>query len=103
MKIKKGDKVKIIKGKDSGKTGKVLKVFSEKNKVLVEGLNIYKKHLRPKKQGEKGEIIALPKPLSASNVMLDCSSCGKAVRVGYLIENGKKTRICKKCHAPVDK
>lgn len=97
MKIKKGDNVKIIVGKDKNKTGKVLKVLPDKNKLLLEGLNLYKKHVRPKTQEEKGQTVSVPRPIDASNVMLVCSSCDKAVRVGYRTEDGNKIRFCKKC------
>lgn len=97
MKIRKDDTIKIIAGKDKGKNGKVLKVFPDKMKVLVEGLNLFKKHVKPKSQNQKGEIISISRPLDVSKVMLICPSCQKAVRVGYRIENSQKTRICKKC------
>lgn len=102
MKIKKNDKVKIIKGKDSGKSGKVLKVFSGVGKILVEGVNLCKKHLRPKKEGEKGEVVLIPRPLRIENLALECPVCGKPVRVGYSKEGEKKMRICKKCQAKID-
>ncbi|MEK7549284.1 MAG: 50S ribosomal protein L24 [Patescibacteria group bacterium] len=99
MKIHKNDTIKIITGKDKGRSGKVLKIFPEKGKVLVEGLNLYKKHVRPKKQGEKGQIISVPRPINSSNVMLICSSCNRTARTGYRFENDNKIRICKKCEA----
>jgi len=99
MKIKKGDNVKIIAGKDGGKSGKVLKILTDKNKILVEGLNLYKKHVRPKNQGEKGQVVSVPRPIDASNIMLICSACGRAVRVGYRAEGDAKKRYCKKCSA----
>lgn len=98
MKIKKGDTVLIILGKDRTKTGKVLSVFPEDNKILVEGINLQKKHVKPKRQGEKGQIVQLPARLNVSNVKLICSKCKKAVRTGYKIEGDKKYRICKKCN-----
>lgn len=106
MKIKKGDKVLIIAGKDSNKTGKVLKVFPKDNAVLVEEVNLAKKHQRSRKQGQKGQVIQLPKPIDASNAKLICSKCGKATRVGYeaVKAEGKKrhsARICKKCKAEI--
>lgn len=101
MKIKKNDTIKILVGKDKGKTGKILKVFPKESKVLVEGLNLYKKHVRPKKQGEKGQIILLPRQINASNVAIVCSSCGRTTRIGYKIEGKNKTRICKKCEAAI--
>lgn len=97
MKIHKNDTVKIIAGKDKGKSAKVLKVFPVGNKILIDGLNIYKKHVRPKKQGEKGQVVLVPRPIYVSNVMLVCSGCGNAVRAGYRLNNGKKERVCKKC------
>lgn len=98
MKIKKGDTVVIISGKYRAKKGKVLKVFPKESKVLVEGINLIKKHQKPKRTGDKGQIIEMPKPLQASNVKLICSKCGKATRVGYKIFEKSKLRFCKKCH-----
>lgn len=101
MHIKKGDTVKIMAGKDKGKSGKVTKVFYKINSALVEGLNLFKKHQRPRKQGEKGEIINVMRPLNLSKMRLVCPNCKKAVRTGYRIEgssdNKRKFRICKKC------
>lgn len=101
MKIKKGDKVKVISGKDKGKEGKVIKVLSAEGRVSVEGVNLYKKHVRPKHQEEKGEIVSVARPLAFSNVMLVCPSCGKATRGGFVVEEKKKTRVCKKCGANI--
>ncbi len=101
MKIKKGDNVKIISGKDRDKTGKVLKVFRESEKILVERINMFKKHVRPKKQGEKGETVEIPKPIAASNVMLVCSSCKKTTRIGAKIEGEAKSRICRRCGSKI--
>jgi large subunit ribosomal protein L24 len=97
MKIKKGDKVLIISGKDRGRKGKVLKAFPKERKILVEGINLVKKHQRARRLGEKGQIIQLPKPIDVSNAKLICPKCEKATRVGYKIVEGKKFRICKKC------
>lgn len=97
MKIKKGDNVLIISGKYRGKKGEVLKAFPKERKVLVEGVNIVKKHMRPRREGEKGQIIEMPTPIDISKVKLICPKCGKATRVGYKIEEKKKFRICKKC------
>ena len=99
MNIKKGDTVKIIAGKDRGKSGKVVRVFSELNKISIEGINLYKKHVRPKKQGERGETVNLSRPLHASNVMIVCGSCGKETRIGNRMDGDRKTRYCKKCKA----
>ncbi len=97
MKIKKGDQVVVISGKDRGKQGKVLDVFPKENKVVVEGVNIRKKHVRPKRSGEKGQIVEMPVPFDISNIKLICPKCGKATRVGRKIIEKKKYRICKKC------
>jgi large subunit ribosomal protein L24 len=97
MKIHKNDTVLIISGKDRGRKGKVLEVFPKQSRLVVEGMNIRKKHVRPKKSGEKGQIVQLPAPIYASNVKLICKNCGKAVRVGSKIIKGRKYRICKKC------
>lgn len=104
MKIKKGDIVKIIKGKDNGKSGKVLKTVPGTNKVLVEALNLFKKRVKPKKQGEKGETIVVSRPVPVSNVMLVCPNCKAATRVGYVIEGEAETkkRFCKKCKSRLD-
>ena len=97
MKIKKGDEVKLVSGKDKNKTGKVVRVFPKEASLLVEGLNMFKKHSRPREAGKKGEIILIPKPLKSSAVRLVCPSCRKITRVGYKLETGIKVRICKKC------
>lgn len=97
MYVRKGDTIKIIVGKDRGKTGKILRIYPKLSKILVEGVNVYKKHSRPKRQGEKGEVIQINRPLHVSNVMLFCSHCNKPVRVGYSQEKEIKKRICKKC------
>ena len=101
MRLKKGDLVKILAGKDRNKTGRILNVDTKKKKIMVEGLNIYKKHSRPKKQGEKGETVQVVRPLNWSNVLIVCSSCNKAVRVGFRYEAGNKFRFCKKCNAHI--
>ena len=96
MKIKKGDKVQIILGKDRGKSGTVEYVMGKDKKVFVGGANLYKRHV--KKQGTiEGGIINLPKPLNVSNVSLICPNCKKLTRVGYDITGKEKIRICKKC------
>ena len=97
MKIKKNDNVLVISGKDRGKKGKVVRVFPKEGRVLVEGVNIRKKHVRPKKSGEKGQIITLFAPVSVSSIKLICSKCSKATRIGYKIGAGEKRRVCKKC------
>ena len=101
MKIRKNDKVLIISGKDRGKQGKVLSVFPKERKIIVEGVNLVKKHLKSKKSGEKGQIVERPAPLSVSDAKLICPNCGKAVRIGYKIVEGNKYRICKKCQQEI--
>jgi large subunit ribosomal protein L24 len=103
MKIKKSDKVKIITGKDKGKEGKVLEAFPAEGKIVVEGLNLVIKHMRPRRSGEKGQRIQFPAALRVSNVMLICNKCNKMTRVGYkILENGKKVRMCKKCKEVIE-
>ncbi len=97
MKIKKGDNVKMLSGKDRGKTGKVLRVDPQARRIVVEGLNLIKKHVRARQQGQKGQIISKERFVSAASVALICSSCGKPTRVGYRINGAQKVRICKKC------
>lgn len=101
MKLHKGDTVKILAGKDRGKTGKIIKVMPAINKVVIEGLNLYKKHIRPKRQGEKGEIVQVPRPLDASNVAFLCQFCHQPVRLGRRWVDNKKIRYCCKCKNPV--
>ncbi|HOK35107.1 MAG TPA: 50S ribosomal protein L24 [Candidatus Pacearchaeota archaeon] len=97
MKIKKGDQVLVTTGKDRGRKGKIAKALPKEGKVIIEGINLHKKHVRPKKEGEKGQVVEIPAPINISNVKLICPKCGKATRVGYKITREKKYRICKKC------
>ncbi|MFH1657104.1 MAG: 50S ribosomal protein L24 [bacterium] len=102
MKIKKNDTVLIISGKDRSRKGKVIEAFPAKGKVIVEGMNIRKKHVKPKKSGAKGQLIESPGLISVSNVKIICPKCGVAARLGYKpkTENQKtkiKIRVCKKC------
>lgn len=101
MKIKKGDTVLITKGKYRGKTGKVLKALPKENRVIVEAVNIVKKHTKPKKSGEKGKILEIPASIRVSNVKLICKKCKKASRISYKVVSKKekevKIRICKRC------
>lgn len=98
MKIRKGDTIQIISGKDRGKSGKVLKVFPKEEKILVEGVALRKKHQRPRRARQKGEIVTMPAPVHASNAMLFCKNCNRGVRAGYqCLDDGSKARICKRC------
>jgi large subunit ribosomal protein L24 len=100
MHIKKGDHIKVMSGKDRGKTGTVLNVSIPDNRVTVEGLNLIKKRTRSKAQGKTGEVVSIPRPMDASNVMLVCKNCKMATRGGFRVERAVKVRYCKKCEAP---
>ncbi|KPJ85245.1 50S ribosomal protein L24 [Parcubacteria bacterium SG8_24] len=106
MRIRKGDNVKVIAGKDKGKTGKVIQSFPALGKVVVEGINKTSKHLRVRKQGEKGQKIEYNAPFAASNVLLVCPKCAKPTRVGYKTltddKGSKKVRACKKCEEVIE-
>jgi large subunit ribosomal protein L24 len=96
--LKKGDLVKVIAGKEKGRTGKILKTIKEKERVVVEKLNLLKKHKRPDGKS-KGGIIEKEGSIHASNVLIICSKCDTGVRLGYkVLEDGKKVRVCKKCN-----
>lgn len=97
MKLKRGDTILITTGKDKGRKGKLLRALPKEEKIVVEGINLRKKHVRPKKSGEKGQIIEIPLPIYASNAKIICSKCGKATRIGYKVDEKEKYRICKKC------
>lgn len=103
MTVKKGDTVLVITGKDKSKSGKVLEVYPEDNRVLVDNVNIVTKHKKARTQNEKSEIIKKTAPIEASNVMVVCPVCGKATRVAHKEIDGKKVRVCKKCSASLDK
>jgi large subunit ribosomal protein L24 len=97
-KLKKGDEVMVVSGKDNGKKGKIEKVFPKTNKVLVTGVNLYKRHLKARSQKQPSEIVTITKPLPVSNVILICPKCHQKTRVGFKIEKSEKKRICKKCN-----
>ena len=97
MKIKKGDKVRVVAGKNRGQEGTVDRVYAKQEKVVIPGVNLYKRHLRRDPQTGEGGIIDMPRALPISSVMLICPKCGKLTRIGYKIEKTKKYRICKKC------
>ncbi len=101
MKIKKGDKVIITSGKDRGKTGKIVRVVPDAKRIAVEGLNLVKRHLRPRRQGQKGQVVSRERLMNAASVALICPSCGKPTRVGYRITGNGKIRICRKCNAEI--
>ncbi len=97
MKIRKGDNVIMLSGKDRGKTGKVISVMPDMDRIVVEGLNMLRRHTRARQQGQTGQIISKERPVSAASVAVVCKSCGKPTRVGYRIDGDTKLRICKKC------
>lgn len=102
MKIKKGDNVIILKGKDRGKKGKVQQAFPKEAKLIVEGMNIKKKHVKPQKAGQKGQIVQMAGRMASSNVALVCPKCSKPSRIGYTMQGLKKYRFCKSCKATID-
>lgn len=102
MKIKINDKVKVNSGKDAGKTGKVIQAFPKDERVVIEGVNIMKKSLKSRKQGEKGQVIELAGPLHVSKVSLVCPKCNLETRVGYKIDAKDKKRVCRKCKEVIE-
>ncbi|NTW14867.1 MAG: 50S ribosomal protein L24 [Candidatus Moranbacteria bacterium] len=96
MKLRKGDEVEVIAGKDRGKRGKILSVLPKEDKVIVEGVNVMKKHRKATRDGASGERIEKPFPVHVSNVMLVCPHTGKPTRVGYAVEGGEKVRVSRR-------
>jgi large subunit ribosomal protein L24 len=105
IQIRKGDNVKVIAGKDSGKSGRVLSIDAKKNRVVVEHVAIMKRHTRPNPQKNiKGGIVEKEASINVSNVMVICSSCGKHTRIGHtVLPDGTKVRSCRRCHTTLDK
>ena len=102
--LRKNDNVLVITGKDRGKKGRVLKVLPEKNRLIVEGVNMIKRHTKPNPGKQvKGGIVEREASLHASNVQLVCPECGKMTRIGHRIDGDRKVRICRKCEGVVDK
>ena len=97
MKIKKGDTVQVLSGNDKGKKGEVLEVIPKTQKIIVKGVNVRRKHVKPRKQGEEGGIIPVECSIHSSKVNVVCPKCGKPARVGYVMEGDTKVRVCKKC------
>ncbi len=102
MNIKRQDTVLVIAGKDRNKTGKVQRVIKDENKLVIEGVNISKKHVKPSKLNPTGGIIDVTKPLDISNVLVICPHCSKAVKVSHKVTEKGKTRVCRKCGASLD-
>ena len=99
MKIKKGDTVQVLSGNDKGKTGEVLETMPKQDKVIVKGINIRKKHVKPRKQGDEGGIIPVECAIHSSKVNVVCPKCNKPTRIGY--DEERKNRICKKCGSKI--
>lgn len=97
MKFKKGDKVKVVYGKDNGREGVIDRTYRKLDKVIIPGINVYKKHIKKTEQTPQGGVVELPRPIDASKVMLICPKCSKMTRIGYEIKNNKKYRVCRKC------
>lgn len=101
MKLKRHDEVLIVRGKDKGKKGKIEKVFTKEQKVLIPGVNLYKRHYKSRTQNKPSEIIEITKPFPVANVAFICPNCHKESRIGYKIDNKEKVRICRKCEKKV--
>lgn len=99
MKLKKGDNVKVLSGNDKGKTGEILEIQPKNDKIIVKGVNVRKKSVKARKQGDESGIISVECAIPSAKVNVVCPKCGKVTRIGYKIEDGKKVRICKKCGA----
>jgi large subunit ribosomal protein L24 len=101
--IKKDDVVQVIAGKDKGKTGKIMRVIPKKDRVIVEKINMVKRHLKPNQQNRQGGILEKEAPIAVSNLMLVCSKCTDPTRVGYkILDDDRKVRFCKKCGEVID-
>ena len=100
--VRSGDTVVVLSGKDKGKQGKVLQVSPKEGKVIVEGLNVVTKHVKPRRQGEQGGIVEAEAAMYASKVQLVCPKCGKATRIAHkILEDGSKVRVCKSCEEEI--
>lgn len=97
MKLQKGDEIQVVAGKDKGKTGKIEALFPKLGKVIVTGINQYKRHTKARSQNQPSEIVTITKPLPVSNIQFVCPKCKLITRIGFISENEKKVRICKKC------
>lgn len=101
MKIRRGDTVFIMRGKDRGKHGKVVRALPRERKIVVEGVALRKKHVRPRRAGQKGQVVEMPAAIPVSNARLECPKCKQRVRVGYVKTAKTKARICKNCEAQI--
>lgn len=100
--VKKGDKVKILSGDEKGKTGKVLEIFPKDSRAIIEGVNIVSRHKKPRSAQEAGGITKVEAPVGLSKLQVLCPICGAAARMGFVIKDDKKSRVCKKCGKPID-
>lgn len=101
MKIHKGDKIKVIAGKDKGLDGIIDRVYLKSNRVLIQKVNMYKKHIKKSEKMPQGGVVEVPRAIDISKIMLVCPKCGKLTRVGYKVEKDKKIRICRKCESKI--
>lgn len=101
MRLKKGDKIKVMSGKDNGREGIVERVYPKTGKVLITGVNIYKKHIKKNEKMPQGGTVEVPRPLNVAKVMLICPKCKKLTRIRYEISKNKKYRVCKKCKSKI--
>jgi large subunit ribosomal protein L24 len=101
MKLKKGDTIKVLKGKDKGKTGKIEKTLPKLNKVLVANVNTFKRHMKARSQSQPSEIVTLTKPLASASVGFVCPKCKEVSRIGYKIEKDVKYRVCTNCKSEI--
>lgn len=101
MKLKKGDKARVIAGKDRGRDGVIEKIYKKQKTVMILGINQYKKHIKKSDKTPQGGVVELPRPIDVSKLALLCPKCLQITRVGYVIENGKKSRKCRKCNEKI--
>jgi len=102
MKLKKNDNVAVIAGRDKGKTGVIERVFPTDGKIVVKGIAIAKKHVKPSRKAPQGGIIEINQKIESSNVMIVCPSCGKLTKIGYNVTEKAKVRVCKKCNQSLE-
>ena len=101
MKIKKGDKIAVTAGKDNGRAGIVERIYPKQGTIVVAGINMVKKHIKKSEQTPQGGVAEVPRPLAVSNVLLICPKCKKKSKIGYKVEKGKKSRICRTCKSKI--